>query len=77
MRSGSNPDVAFRSVGSVQVRTELINARVWAGIHFRTACMQGAVLGKKVAYWLASTTSSRLTEALGDAGFTAQFLGRF
>ena len=31
---------------------EVINARVWAGIHFRTADMQGAVLGKKVARYL-------------------------
>jgi hypothetical protein len=25
---------------------------VWSGIHFRTADVQGAVLGKKVAHWL-------------------------
>jgi len=31
---------------------ENIDVRVWAGIHFRTADMQGAVLGKKVAHWL-------------------------
>jgi hypothetical protein len=31
---------------------ENINARVWAGIHFRTADIQGAVLGKKVARYL-------------------------
>ena len=31
---------------------EVIGARVWAGIHFRTADRQGAVLGKKVARWL-------------------------
>jgi hypothetical protein len=31
---------------------EVINARVWAGIHFRTADVQGAVLGKKVAHYL-------------------------
>jgi hypothetical protein len=30
---------------------EVIDARVWGGIHFRTADVQGAVLGKKVAYW--------------------------
>ena len=32
--------------------TEVIDARVWAGIHFRTADRQGAVLGKKVAHYL-------------------------
>ena len=31
---------------------EVIDARVWGGIHFRTADVQGAVLGKKVAHWL-------------------------
>ncbi|HLO36643.1 MAG TPA: vanadium-dependent haloperoxidase [Candidatus Deferrimicrobium sp.] len=31
---------------------EIIGARVWAGIHFRTADVQGAVIGRKVAHWL-------------------------
>ena len=31
---------------------EIIDARVWGGIHFRTADVQGKVLGKKVARWL-------------------------
>ena len=31
---------------------EIIDARVWGGIHFRTADLQGAVLGKKVAHYL-------------------------
>jgi len=26
--------------------------RLWGGIHFRTADVQGAVLGEKVAHWL-------------------------
>jgi hypothetical protein len=30
---------------------EVIDARVWGGIHFRTADVQGAVIGKKVAQW--------------------------
>jgi hypothetical protein len=30
---------------------EVIDARVWGGIHFRTADVQGSVLGKKVAHW--------------------------
>ena len=32
---------------------EVIDARVWGGIHFRTADVQGSVLGKKVAHYLA------------------------
>jgi hypothetical protein len=31
---------------------EVIDARVWAGIHFRTADTQGSALGKKVAQYL-------------------------
>ena len=31
---------------------EIIDARIWGGIHFRTADVQGAVIGKKVAHWL-------------------------
>ena len=31
---------------------EVIDARVWAGIHFRTADVQGSVLGKRVAQYL-------------------------
>jgi hypothetical protein len=31
---------------------EIIDARVWGGIHFRTADVQGAVLGKKVANYM-------------------------
>jgi hypothetical protein len=30
---------------------EVIDARVWGGIHFRAADVQGAVIGKKVAHW--------------------------
>ena len=30
---------------------EVVDARVWGGIHFRTADVQGKVLGKKVAHW--------------------------
>jgi PAP2 superfamily len=30
---------------------EVIDARVWGGIHFRTADTQGAVIGNKVARW--------------------------
>jgi hypothetical protein len=29
---------------------EIIDARVWAGIHFRTADMQGWVMGNKISH---------------------------
>jgi PAP2 superfamily len=35
-----------------QAIKEIIDARVWAGIHFRIADTQGHVIGRKVAYWL-------------------------
>jgi hypothetical protein len=31
---------------------EIIDARVWSGIHFRTADVQGAVLGKRVQRYM-------------------------
>ena len=34
-----------------QALHEVVDARVWGGIHFRTADEQGAVLGRKVARW--------------------------
>jgi hypothetical protein len=34
-----------------QALAEVIDARVWGGIHFRTADVQGALLGKRVAHW--------------------------
>ncbi len=34
------------------IQREVIGARVWAGIHFRTADTQGVVLGNKVAHYL-------------------------
>jgi hypothetical protein len=35
-----------------QALKEIIDARVWGGIHFRTADVQGTVIGKKVADYL-------------------------
>ena len=34
-----------------QALKEVIDARVWGGIHFRTADVQGAKIGKQVAQW--------------------------
>ena len=31
---------------------DVVDARVWLGIHFRTADVQSMVLGRKVAHWL-------------------------
>jgi hypothetical protein len=38
-----------------QARTEIIGARVWGGIHFRTADRQGAWLGRQVARYVRNT----------------------
>jgi len=49
----SNKSCTTRSFDRLShVLKEVIDARVWAGIHFRTADTQGAVLGKKVAHYL-------------------------
>lgn len=34
------------------VLKEIVDARIWGGIHFRTDDVRGAVIGKKVAHWL-------------------------
>ncbi|MGP3963581.1 hypothetical protein ACTWPT_47215 [Nonomuraea sp. 3N208] len=34
-----------------QALDEVIDSRVWGGVHFRTADVQGARLGKEVARW--------------------------
>ena len=31
---------------------EIIDARVWAGIHYRTSVVHGAVIGRQVAHWI-------------------------
>jgi ABC-type proline/glycine betaine transport system permease subunit len=49
----SNKSCTWRSFERFSdILSEVIDARVWAGIHFRTADTQGAVLGKKVAQYL-------------------------
>jgi hypothetical protein len=35
-----------------RVMDEVVDARVWGGIHFRTADVQGATIGTKVARWM-------------------------
>jgi hypothetical protein len=30
---------------------EVMNARIWGGIHYRDATVKGAALGRKVAHW--------------------------
>jgi hypothetical protein len=44
------PDRSFQRL-SLALK-EIIDARVWGGIHFRTADVQGSVLGNKVAHFL-------------------------
>jgi hypothetical protein len=49
----SNKSCTWRSFDRFSdMLAEVIDARVWAGIHFRTADTQGAVLGNKVAHYL-------------------------
>jgi hypothetical protein len=48
--NSSNADREYRKLTDVYKDT--IDARVYLGIHFRTADVQGAVLGKKVAAWV-------------------------
>ncbi|MFC7495737.1 MULTISPECIES: vanadium-dependent haloperoxidase [unclassified Nocardioides] len=48
-------DPTVRQFGSFsKVLDELVEARIWAGLHFRTADVQGRALGQNVAGWAAS-----------------------
>jgi PAP2 superfamily protein len=52
-RAFSNNSNTTRSFDRLSLALrEVIGARIWAGIHFRTADVQGAVMGNKVAHWL-------------------------
>ena len=37
-----------------QTLAEVTEARIWAGLHFRTADVQGQILGRKVADYMAA-----------------------
>ena len=46
------PGIANRHFSSANaLRNEIINARVWGGIHYRLSDETGASLGRKVAHW--------------------------
>ena len=59
MHSGRFPDQPRHFERFSHALKEIIDARVWGGIHFRTADEQGATIGKKVPTGSWSTTSSR------------------
>jgi hypothetical protein len=50
-RFAGTPAQTRHFAGFKQVLTEVIDARVWGGIHFRAANAQGAAIGRKVARW--------------------------
>ncbi len=52
IRSGRFPNQPRHFERFSLAMKEVVNARVWGGIHFRTADIQGAVMGKKVGFWL-------------------------
>jgi len=52
LKTLSGTPQATRHYDSFSAATEeVINARVWGGIHFRTADEQGVRLGEEVARW--------------------------
>jgi hypothetical protein len=53
---------AERSFSSFsQAVDEIVEARIWAGLHFRTADVQGKLLGKKVAHFAADHFFQRVS----------------
>ena len=37
-----------------QLTEEIIRARIYGGMHFRTSCEDGVKMGKKIGHWIAS-----------------------
>jgi hypothetical protein len=52
IHSGRYPGQPRHFTSFSQAMKEVVDARVWGGIHFRYADQQGAMMGKKVAFWL-------------------------
>ena len=50
--SGTTPGGVTRQFTSFsQMRDDIVEARIWSGIHFRFADTEGAKIGRKVAHW--------------------------
>ncbi len=50
--SGTTPGGVTREFTSFsQMRDDIVEARIWSGIHFRFADTEGAKIGRKVAHW--------------------------
>jgi hypothetical protein len=50
--SGTTPTGVTRQFTSFsQLREDIVEARIWSGIHFRLADEEGAKIGRKVAHW--------------------------
>ncbi|MGE5636849.1 MAG: vanadium-dependent haloperoxidase, partial [Nocardioidaceae bacterium] len=50
--SGTTPGGVTREFTSFsQLRDDIVEARIWSGIHFRFADTEGAKIGRKVAHW--------------------------
>jgi hypothetical protein len=54
MHSGRFPGAPRHFDRFSEALDEIVDARVWGGIHFRNADEQGAAIGKRVARWTAS-----------------------
>src|SRR5205823_6259990 len=54
MVSTATPGVVHTFSTFAAVENEVINARVWAGIHWRTSCTAGRGVGLRVGRWTAS-----------------------
>jgi hypothetical protein len=50
--SGTTPGGVTRQFTSFsQLRDDIVEARIWSGVHFRVADEEGAQIGRKVAHW--------------------------
>ncbi|MCA1842202.1 MAG: vanadium-dependent haloperoxidase [Actinobacteria bacterium] len=59
LTSAALPGVTHRYPTFQAVSDEVTNARVWAGVHWRTSCVTGRTLGRSVGHLVSITTLPR------------------
>ena len=56
LTSASTPGVTRRYPTFAAIGDEVVNARVWGGVHWRTSCDAGRTLGRRVGRFVVDTT---------------------
>jgi hypothetical protein len=63
MTSAAAPGVTHRYATFRAISDEVVDARVWAGVHWRTSCTAGPSVGRDVGRFVATQTLPRARRA--------------